>query len=287
MKTQTRIFAATPAWNEPSELLELCQACAADAVDRHYVFEGGVERLTGGPWKTQAAMRDHGRQWAQKRGARWLLQLDADELLINGQLLRPILERWLWPAYPIPLVQEHDGQTTLAPFKLLRLPARIVAHSEYVQLSRPGRMPPRSAPIHNLAGYTCPPELRRPLLELPFLLHVPGRRPGIRRAERLSRWELSLEPRPPDAIAWPLPPLTLTRGRFPVKTEADGTPREYEASDGDYACPGCGARYDTPGICEGSSEAGHEPTPVKSVKESVKELAKSAKADAAADAAVA
>lgn len=27
--------------------------------------------------------------------------------------------------------------------------------------------------------------------------------------------------------------------------------------DGDYYCPGCGRRYDTPGVCTGWPEAGH------------------------------
>lgn len=210
-------------------------------------------------------MRDHGRRWAQRRGARWLLQLDADEVLVNGELLRPLLERWPFAAYPIPLVQEN-GQTTLAPFKCLQLPARIVACSEYVQFGRAGRTPRSHARIWNLAGYSCPPELRTALLELPFLLHTPSRRgPGIRAGARLSFEELAVERRPANAVQWPLPPLTLRFRSAEVKTQADGTVFEYEASDGDYACPGCGARFDTPGICTGSDEAPHEPIPVEAV----------------------
>ncbi len=261
-----RIVASTPAWNEPEELLRRCVASAAVAVDRHYVYAGGIASLVdGGKWATQGAMRDHGRAWAQGRRARWFLQLDADEALVNGELLRPILERWAWPAYPLAYVQE-DGQMTLAPFKCFRLPARIVACSEYVQLGRPGHVPARNAPVWNLAGYAAPEELRAALLELPFLFHSPSlRRPPIRRALRLSRDELSVEQRP-DAVQWPLPPLTLQGRSIMAKVDEGGSIIEHEAKDGDYACPGCGARYDTPGICTGEGESPHEPLTVEQVK---------------------
>lgn len=275
MSGRVAIVACTPAWNEPPGLLERCALSVRDVCDRHHVYAGGIARLTGGQWATQAEMRDAGRAWAQRHGrsvlgiggAVWLLQLDADETLVNGEQLRPLLERWPWPAYPLPLVQE-DGQTTLAPFKLIRLPARIVACSEYVRFRG-------DATTWNLAGYGCPPELRAALLELPFLFHTPGLRgfygsAPIRAGARLSLEELHVEQRPANAVQWPIPPLTLTRRRTTMaKLDDDGTFREHEASDGDYACPGCGARYDTPGVCEGpSSESRHEPISVEAVKDS-------------------
>lgn len=259
------IVASTPAWNEPARLLERARLSVRGTVDHHYVYEGGIAQLAfGGRWRTQAQMRDHGREWAQQTTAAratlgyhvWLLQLDADEALVHGDRLRATLERWPHPAYPLPLVQEN-GDATLAPFKLLRLPAEIVACSEYVRFAG-------DSTTWNLAGYRLPAELRPALLEGPFLLHTPGLRQGIRRAVRLSRDELAVETRPDGAVQWPLPPLTLTR-RFAVKADDDGTMREYEAGDGDYACPGCGKRYDTPGICEGSSESPHEPLQVEAV----------------------
>jgi len=265
-----KIVASTPAWNEDSNLLGRCERSVYGVVDRHYVYAGGIARLVdGGRWATQGAMRDHGRQWAQERRARWFLQLDADEALVNGELLRAILERWAWPAYPLAYVQE-DGQTTLAPFKCFRLPARIVACSEYVQLGRPGHAPARSAPVWNLAGYACPLELRACLLELPFVFHTPSlRSPPIRRAVRLSRDELSVEPRP-DAIQWPLPSLTLNGRSIMPLTDEGGSIIEHELEDGDYACPGCGARYDTPGICTGQGESPHEPMTVTAVAKATK-----------------
>lgn len=271
-KTATlAIIATTPAWNEPVELLERAARSVADICDLHHVYAGGIARLTGGPWETQATMRDAGRVWAWDRGRRrvgrggttWFLQLDADEALVNGEQLRACLEHWPWPAYPLPLVQE-DGQTTLAPFKLLRLPARIVACSEYVRFGGGDRT------VWNLAGYSCPPRLREALLEGPFLFHTPGLRARygepIRAGVRLSLEELAIEQRPADAVQWPLPPLTLTRRRLMAKHEADGTFREYESKDGDYYCPGCGTRYDTPGICEGSHEGAHAAIAVDKVK---------------------
>ncbi len=293
MKSRIVIVASTPAWNERSELLARCLRSARGSVDRHRIYRGGIRRLGTGLWETQATMRDAGRAWAVRwararcraepgrRGevAVWLLQLDADESLVHGELLRPILERWPHAAYPLPLVQE-DGQTTLAPFKLFRARgARIVACSEYIRWG---------GPIYNLAGYSCPPELRDALLELPFLLHTPGLRgPGIRTGARLSLEELAIETRPANAVQWVLPPLTLNRRTIMAEVDAGGSVIEYDASDGDYACPECGRRYDTPGLCEGHEEAGHAAAAVAVVKvkssssSKSKSKSKSAEKDAA------
>lgn len=283
--SRVAIMAVTPAWNEPASLLKRARLSVAGAADRHYVLEGGIARLVvGGRWRTQSEMRDAGRKWAQEQGRRlvgrdgtvWLLQLDADEALVHGDKLRPLLERYPWPAYPLPLVQEN-GDTTLAPFKLFRLPARIVACSEYVRFARDSR-------TWNLAGYACPPELREALLAGPFLFHTPGLRKGLRRSARLSYEELNIETRPVDAVQWPLPPLTLSGGVRMAKQDDDGTFREHEAEDGDYYCPGCGARYDTPGVCTGATESPHEATQVEAVKAAAK-AAKSAESDKEAPAA--
>lgn len=269
------LVASTPAWNEPAALLERSARSVVGVADWHNVYRGGIRALTGGPWRTQAAMREHGRvralEWARRHrrptAGVWFLQLDADELLIHGERLRPLLERWPHRAFPLPLVQE-SGDTTLAPFKLFRArAARIDACSEYVRFwpERGGG----AGVLYNLAGYMLPPELPRDAVldAWPFLFHVPSARgPAIRAGARLSFEELAVETRPADAIQWPLPPLTLRpRGGDVMKTDADGTPREWEAEDGDYACPGCGARYDTPGICTGAGEAGHEPLAVEAV----------------------
>lgn len=268
------IVASTPAWNEPEALLERSHASVAGVVDWHNVYPGGVRALTGGPWVNQSAMREHGRvralEWAadhrrRPRGDVWFLQLDADELLVHGERLRPILERWPHAAFPIPLVQE-SGDTTLAPFKLFRArDAKIVACSEYVRLGQG-----RAGTLYNLAGYMLPPEVPRDALldAWPFLFHTPSARgPGIRAGARLSLEELSVETRPDDAIQWPLPPLTLNgRSQTMAEVDAGGSVVEYDAGDGDYACPECGKRYDTPGLCTGHDEAGHPAVAVEAVK---------------------
>lgn len=263
------VYASTPAWEEPRELLERCTVSTAGVVDNHHVYEGGIAGVTAGmgPWRTQGEMRDAGRraadEWAREHGREderlWLLQLDADEALVNGERLRELLEHWPHRAFPIGYAQE-DGQLSLAPFKLFRLPARIVACSEYVRFGR-------DRTTYDLAGYNVPPELRELILARPFIYHTPSARtPLTRRYRRLSDVELEIETRPATAVHWPLPPLTLRRRRQPaMKTDPDGTPREAEAEDGEFYCPGCGTRYDTPGVCEGTLEAKHEPIDVEKV----------------------
>ncbi len=266
------IVASTPAWNEPETLLAGARASVAGVVDWHNVYQGGVRQLTGGPWATQGAMREYGRvralEWAADHRRRprsdvWFLQLDADERLVHGERLRAVLERWPHAAFPIPLVQE-SGDTTLAPFKCFRArDATIVACSEYVRIGK-------ARTLYNLAGYVLPRDVPRAALldAWPFLFHRPSLRgPGIRAGARLSLEELSVETRPADAIQWPLPPLTLNgRTRAMTKVDAGGSVIEYEAGDGDYACPACGLRYDTPGICTGHDEAGHSAVAVEAVK---------------------
>lgn len=65
-----------------------------------------------------------------------------------------------------------------------------------------------------------------------------------------------------------------------------GSTIEHEAADGRYACPGCGQRYDTPGVCEGSSEGPHEPITVDDVHPPKAKPAPKAKPTASAKASV-
>lgn len=51
-----------------------------------------------------------------------------------------------------------------------------------------------------------------------------------------------------------------------AELDAGGSVIEYDASDGDYACPECGRRFDTPGLCTGHDEAGHAAVAVEKVK---------------------
>ncbi|MGH7345922.1 MAG: Rho termination factor N-terminal domain-containing protein [Candidatus Rokuibacteriota bacterium] len=51
------------------------------------------------------------------------------------------------------------------------------------------------------------------------------------------------------------------------EVDAGGSIIEYEPGDGKYACPECGTRYDSPGICDGGGkEAGHAAAQVEKVK---------------------
>ncbi len=50
------------------------------------------------------------------------------------------------------------------------------------------------------------------------------------------------------------------------QVDTGGSVIEYEAGDGDYACPECGKRYDTAGLCSGHDEAGHAPVAVEKVE---------------------
>lgn len=250
------IVAGCPVWEEHELTVARARASVQPFGIPFFTYEGGVAH--GKNFKTQAEMRQHGLTLAWKaHRAEWYLQLDADERLRNAELLAPILEGCKWNAHPLPLLQE-DGSLLLAPFKLVSTncgATRIVACAEYFQFNEGGS-------VYCLAGYTAPEELRDNLLQLPYLEHCPSDRPPSRRSERLSEDEPWLEPRPTSAVQWPLPPLTLQGG---VMKENDGAIVEYEKGDGTHYCPGCGKRYDTPGICTGNDESGHAPVNVVKV----------------------
>jgi hypothetical protein len=59
---------------------------------------------------------------------------------------------------------------------------------------------------------------------------------------------------------------------------------EYTPDDGDFYCPGCGQRFDTPGTCQGTAEGPHEPIAVEKVAGDAKAKAKTKKDEAEAEA---
>lgn len=201
-----KILAAIPDYQEAAETRERAAASLRESGLDCVFYPGGVrgpteEGFAGdtGVFASQAQMRQHGFALACQHGADWVLQMDADERLIHGHLLAPILARTA-RAYPIPIVQEN-GDMTLAPFKCLQArPLEFVASCDQI------RWPDQPETVWCLSGYPAPEPLRLVLLGLPHLLHEPSLRPGRRRSVRLPEVE-----RTPDAVPWPLPVLTLSK----------------------------------------------------------------------------
>lgn len=104
-----------------------------DAVLEAPPTDRSIQTVYSGSWPTDAAKRTdmikHARRRAGVGGSAseplWCLWLDADEILVNGHLLRDFLQRVVWederlgrtildpgngPAFSVPLTQvEHDG----------------------------------------------------------------------------------------------------------------------------------------------------------------------------------
>lgn len=196
------IVAAIPDFEEDVETLGRALGSLGEAV-LGLVYAGGIrgpleEGFAGpdAPFGTQAEMREYGFRLARNHSASWVLQMDADERLVNGELLAPILSAHR-RCYPLPIVQEN-GRMTLAPFKCLESrPLTFVASCDQIRW-------PDLDEVWRLSGYTAPDELIEALLELPHLVHEPSLRPEGRRSVRLPEVE-----RVPGAVQWPLPPLTL------------------------------------------------------------------------------
>lgn len=263
------IVATLPIWQEPDILVAQATASCVHVGVRVIRYPGGIVGAGGGRYDSEAAMRRHGLRLARAAGASWWLQLDADEQLVNGDQLPALLAGW--PriggdhphAYPLPYRQEN-GDLTLAPFKLVDARAELAAHSDYFYAGA-------GTPVYCLSGFTLPAELAAVALAGPFLDHRPSlRRNGGHR--RLSLDELSLEPRPLNALPFPIERYPTVKG-VPMAAGGktlDPDKTEYQASDGDYYCPGCGQRYDTAGVCAGTDEGPHEPIQVEKVKPAAK-----------------
>jgi hypothetical protein len=187
----------------------------------------------------EARVRQGGLDLARESGADWYLQLDADERLVNGRLLREFLEAHGegLAAWPLPYVYEGGEWVTLAPFKLVRARARFELACDVFSID--GR-------LWLMSGYPwigVSERDTRLLQRTPYLLHAPSVRPDARTRRRLS-----------DAIEgtagevrlgvpqWPLPFIVPHARRLDMS--------EYTPEDGPYYCPACGRRYATVGICD-------------------------------------
>jgi len=209
------LVATTPHYDE--DPATLARAVASLPPQFHsFTYEAPLRRLTGGAhveghgrhFGTESELRNFGRMHAQQVGAKWWLQLDADERLVNGEQLQAILEHWPTPAYPLPRCYplprvEEDGAVTFCPYKLVRLPCRLVVGCDHFRFGD-------ELTLWRLSVDRSATEYERPtLLQGPHLLHEPSRRTSSR--PRLGTVENVLEPRPAYAVEWPLP-LQLVKG---------------------------------------------------------------------------
>ncbi len=250
------IVATTPYFDEPQDLLD---DAIASVPFRHYVYK--VELGAPG-FPNESSLRRPGLAEAIRLGADWWLQLDADEQLVYGAALVDRIDHLdsIAVAYPLPRLEE-DGSVQVCPYKLVRLPVELVVGCDHFR--RPGDDRVWRYSLDRSARE----EERARLLAGPHLVHQPSRRPRGRSMIRIGELENVAEPRPRHALPlqWPDSSLILQGGGLMAKEAPDGTVVEYEHSDGKYYCPGCGKRYDTPGVCEGSVEAGHGALAVEQV----------------------
>ena len=259
------IVATIPHYDEPAELVADAIATAEPDV-RCFDYDAPLRYAAGdaAKYETESEMRYAGLAIARRLGADWWLQLDADERLMGDEALDGYLRAWsnssapaTW-AYPLPYFTPSLDQLTLAPFKLVRTGCELVCQCDYFT-------PPGGGELYRLSGFTVPREFWPWLLAGPHLLHLPELRTLTR--ARLSEVENEIEPRPDHALDFPLPPDYYAKGVS--MSEALHAPPdealEWTPADGDYACPGCGARYGTPGVCTGKPEAQHEPITVEKV----------------------
>ncbi len=259
----TKIAHGLLTWQDGRELLERCIRSTAPYVDHLLIAEGIIDGIPDlglaphsdlawmaepsdflpaeipisskaawpgqAPWPTLSSKCNWLLGEARRRDCEWLLILDADEELHNGDRLRAWLDSWPVDLAAFPISRKDGKSVKRAPWHLLRVPLvkRYVHGVGYVELADGTVAWLVDEHSHDV------PDLKR----APWLSHHPELRPPWRRGLRLGEWETRLEPQP-SAPALQLPRL----GAYSPAVNATGTsPRWY--------CPGCGRRYNAPGIC--------------------------------------
>lgn len=157
-------------------------------------------------WRSQSEKRTVILEEARAGRCDWLLQIDADEQLHNGELLRPMLEQApAWSScFPIPF-EWAPGEWHGTLWKCVKVAAwrRWVAASDLLetidgdvyQVCTPGNRAPHVAELDDA-------DLRR---GLPWISHHADERPVGRRQLRVGELEHDLEPLPanPPRPAYP------------------------------------------------------------------------------------
>lgn len=151
-------------------------------------------------WRSQSEKRTVILEEARAGGCDWLLQIDADEQLHNGELLRPMLEKApAWAScFPVPF-EWAPGEWYGTLWKCVRVAAwrRWVAACDLLetmagdvyQVVTPDNRAPHAAELADA-------DLRR---GLPWISHHADERPAGRRQIRVGELEHDLEPLPGDA----------------------------------------------------------------------------------------
>lgn len=256
-----RICAAICSWQD-GPALENALASIEGVVDRLVIADGLIDGIeahglppfsdldwlhTVAPnavveqrrWKTQSQQRDWTLQTARELGCDWLLVVDADEELRNGDMLRPWLQVWAWDAFPIPFYFDEERKGCPSAWHCLHIPdwRRYVCQGNMLENN--------NGEIVQLVGQTWWTQGREH--GMPYLAHRPELRPEARRNIRLSDFEVALEPYPDDVKVWLEPTYT------PALLEPDGLlgsiAEAAELGLPIFYCPGCGRRYAGPGSC--------------------------------------
>lgn len=250
-------------WQDGRVALEASLRSTAGVVDHVLIADGLIDGVpdSGLPWLSDlswlqdadylpASVPVNGKQWrtlsdactwllqkANMLGADWLLFIDADQELHNGDRLRAWLERWEGDAFPI--LRQDPGNRHGCPWQCIRVSAftRYVAGCYVIETT--------AGDVVSLVPDGLPPTMD--FKQAPWISHHPERRPQWRVKHRLGALETILEP-PPPAPALQIPPLMLQSAAMDETTTTAGPPPFY--------CPACGTRYFGPGVCENQ----HEPT---------------------------
>lgn len=153
------------------------------------------------PWSSLSAACSWLLATARVYGADWLLFVDADQELHNGDLLEPWLAAWEGDAFPIQRI-DGPGRPMVCPWQAIRVSAfRRFVSGCYVLETTAGD-------LVNLVPDGLGPETL--LQTRPWISHHPERRPQWRAAHRLGSLETILEP-PPAGVPTLTQPANLVQ----------------------------------------------------------------------------
>lgn len=275
-------------WQEPRAALEACLRSTVGVADEVIIADGliqgvdpiGLPFLSDLGWLADAdylpaRVPISAKEWrslsaactwilhkAKELGCDWLLYIDGDQELHNGERLREWLQGYSGDAFPIP--RADNGRRHIVPWQLIRVSAfrRYIAGCFVIEHERFGEM--RLTPDNGWDHVLCDGNG----WGVPWISHHPERRPPHRYSHRLGHLETVLEPPPLDVPAVHLAPVVLEPRSTSRDTPREGGPMtEPTATElqptgtPEWFCDQCGARFNGPGVCSNA----HPPNELKSV----------------------
>lgn len=202
--SDVKIMAGVVSWEDGPACMDACLDALSPWVDDVVVCEGAIEGVDlkgidpGYLFRSQAEKFNLILEEARSSGADWLLKVDADEILGNGDRLHQWLDYWSLSAFPLPVYYQGlaSGKDSVPhACKLIHVDSwKRYLHCNVLESI--------SGEVFQVIGWNLSP-WSAARYGVPYLDHRPDLREGVRATIRLSEIEDQIERIPAGIAQWP------------------------------------------------------------------------------------